>query len=105
MDIEQKAQKRLEKAKEIDRKFRNLEETEIIGQETLAKKMIETEMLAESKSDELAFKEIELHKHEARINDALTHLKIDQVHVRRYVQKLNDEEKKAKQIMKEWMEH
>ena len=47
--------------------------------------MIETEMLSEAKSDELAFKEIELHKQEARINDALTHLKIDQVHVRRYV--------------------
>ena len=62
VDIEQKAVRRLEKAKEIDRKFRNLEETEIIGQETLAKKMIETEMLSEAKSDELAFKEIELHK-------------------------------------------
>ena len=41
--------------------------------------MIETEMLTEAKSDELAYKEIELNKQEKRLNDELSNIKIDKV--------------------------
>ena len=61
-------------------------------------------MLSESKSDEIAYKEIELHKQEARINNAMASNKIDQVHVKRYLERLVDEEKKAQLIMKEWVD-
>ena len=94
--VEQEAFKRNEKQRKTDEKFRRLEENEIVAQEKIAKKMIEMEMLSESKSDEIAYKEIELHKQEARINNALASLKIDQVHVKRYLERLVDEEKKAK---------
>lgn len=36
-------------------------------------------MLTEAKSDELAYKEIELNKQEKRLNDELSNIKIDKV--------------------------
>lgn len=60
-----------------DEKFRKLEEEEIQQQEKIAKKMIEMEMLSQAKSDEIAFKEVELNKQEQRINNAISTSKID----------------------------
>ena len=50
------------------------------------------EMLSEAKSDEIAFKEVELTKQEARISNSVSQLKIDQVHVRRYLERLRQDE-------------
>lgn len=70
----------------------------------IAKKMIEMEMLSEAKSDEIAFKEVELTKQEARVNNGISQLKIDEVHVRRYLDRLRQDEEKARQYMKEWLD-
>ena len=59
--------------------MRRLEESEILEQERIAKRMIETEMLTEAKSDELSYKEIELHKQLKHLNDKISNLKIDKV--------------------------
>ena len=58
--------------------------------------MIEMEMLSEAKSDEIAFKEVELTKQEARISNSVSQLKIDKVHVRRYLERLRQDEQKAR---------
>lgn len=87
-----------------DEKFRKLEEEEIQQQEKIAKKMIEMEMLSQAKSDEIAFKEVELNKQEQRINNAISTSKIDQVHVRRYLERLKQDEQRARQFMKEWLD-
>lgn len=58
--------------------------------------MIEMEMLSEAKSDEIAFKEVELTKQEARIGNSVSQIKIDEVHVRRYLERLRQDEDKAR---------
>lgn len=54
------------------------------------------EMLSEAKSDEIAFKEVELTKQEARIGNSVSQIKIDEVHVRRYLERLRQDEDKAR---------
>jgi hypothetical protein len=92
------------KAESWDRELHRLEESEVIEQERIAKKMIETEMLTEAKSDELSYKEIELHKQEKRLNDQLSNIKIDKVQVSHYMDRIRDDERVAREKVKDYVD-
>jgi len=61
-DSERRLEKRMKKLRELDESIELLEEQEILGQEKVAKKQVELELLQADRADELDYEEDELRK-------------------------------------------
>ena len=61
-DSERRLEKRMKKLRELDESIELLDEQEILGQEKVAKKQVELELLQADRADELDYEEDELRK-------------------------------------------
>ena len=103
-DVEARLDKRMKKIRQQEESFSLLQEQEILGQEKVAKKEIELELLQDAKADELEFKENDLRKQGEHIKAAQKKLKKDHTHLQQYLSHVQKEEHKAKQVAKEWVD-